>query len=194
MFIYIAIIGFITTHILLIGSLLPDDIYNYSILHTLLLVFLSIVLVTIIDAIVALLVNKLPKKWFNHTYKRFHIFKFEKKFYNSIKIQKWKDSIPELGKLANFRKNKVENPNDNNYILLFLEQCCIGEIVHIVSMFLGFLIVFIDLDNALLIGVPVALGNAIINSLSLMILRYNRPRLEVVYKRNKRKELRSEHE
>ena len=194
MFIYISIIGFIITHILLISSLLPNDIYDYSILHTLLLVLLNIILVVIIDGIIAFVVNMLPKKWFNHTYKIFHVFKFENEFYNFIKIQKWKDSIPELGKLANFRKNKLERPNDNKYILVFLQQCCIGEIVHMFSMFLGFLIIFINLENAIFIGVPVGIGNGIINSLSLMILRYNRPRLEVVYERNKRKELRSEYE
>ncbi len=152
---------------------------------------LSILVVVLIDAFLALIIHKLPAKWFNHRFKRFHIFKFERKFYEKIKIKKWKDLIPELGGLADFRKNKIADPTNNEYIEKFLTECCYGEVIHLTSMFLGFLIIFVaPLKYFYLFGIPVAIANLIINGLSFMILRYNRPKLAVLYERNLRNMLR----
>lgn len=184
MLIYLLVIGFISLLIVIFTLIFVTPIYGFSIWYILLMIIFNIILVIIIDAIIAFTVNKLPKKWFNHKLKRFHIFKFERKLYEFLKIRKWKDHIPELGALANFRKNKVVDPNNNEYVEKFLEQCCYGEIVHLVSMFLGFLIIFFKLDYVFYFGIPVAIGNLILNYLPYMVLRYNRPKLEVLYKRN----------
>ena len=47
---------------------------------------------------------------------------------------------------------------------------------------------------ALMFAIPVAIANAIIHSLSLMILRYNRPKLEVLFERNRRRSNREHQE
>lgn len=73
----------------------------------------------------------------------FIFYKWERKFYEKIKIKKWKDHIPELGWLANFRKNKVIEPNNNIYVEKFLVECCYGETIHFLSLCLGFLILLI---------------------------------------------------
>lgn len=187
MILYLTIIGIISLIIILFSVFTFDSISVTTITYTILMIILHIALVTIIDGIIAFFVNKLPKKWFNYEYKRFHIFKWEKKFYEFIKIKKWKDHVPELGQLANFRKNKIEKPKDIDYLKKFIEQCCYGEIVHLVSIFLGFLIIFVKPNEWMLFGVPVSLGNALLNYMPYAILRYNRHKLEILYKRNLRK-------
>lgn len=186
MIIYTIIIGIAVIIVFLLSIFYGIPTYDYSLLYVFLMTLISTALVILIDGLVALFVNKLPKKWFNFRYKRFKIFKWERKFYEFLKIKKWKDHTPELGKLANFRKNKVLNPNDNKYIERFLEECCVGEIVHLVSIFLGYLIILLKPEYWLLFGVPVATTSAILNYLSYMILRYNRPKLLTLHKRNER--------
>lgn len=187
MVLYLTIIGIISLIIILLSPFVLDSISVTSITYTILMIILHIGLVTVIDAIIAFAVNKLPKKWFNYEFKRFHILRFEKKFYEFIKIKKWKDLVPELGQLANFRKNKIEKPKDINYLNKFIEQCCYGEIVHLISIFLGFLIIFIKPSEWMLFGIPISLGNALLNYMPYAILRYNRHKLETLYKRNLRK-------
>lgn len=186
MIIYTVTIGIAVIIVFLLNLFFGMRIYDYSLLYVFLMTVISTALVIFIDGMIALIVNKLPKKWFNFRYKRFKIFKWERKFYEFFKIKKWKDHTPELGQLANFRKNKVLNPTDNKYIEKFLEECCVGEIVHLVSIFLGYLIIFLKPKYWLFFGIPVATTNAFLNYLSYMILRYNRPKLLTLYKRNER--------
>ena len=68
-----------------------------------------------------------------------------------------------------------------------------GEIDHIIGMFVGFTVIFIfPLKFAWLVGVPVAIVNLVLNYMPVMILRYNTPKLQTLYKRavrNKEKRL-----
>lgn len=186
MLIYLLIIGIDVIIMLLCSYFFGSPMYGYSMGYAIGFICLNILVVFLIDAFLAFIVNQLPSKWFNYKYKRFHIFKWERSFYEKIQIKKWKDKVPELGWLANFRKNKVAKPNDNEYIEKFLEECCYGEIVHITSIFLGFLIILIKPELFLYFGLPVGIGNAIIHYLSYAILRYTRPKLMVLHKRNQR--------
>lgn len=186
MLIYSVIIGTIVLIITLISVFFGMDYYGYDLGYNFGFIAINILVVFLIDLFMAFIVNQLPKKWFNYKFKRFKIFKWERSFYEKIGIKKWKDNIPELGWLANFRKNKVARPNDNEYIEKFLEECCYGEIVHMTSIFLGFLIVFLNPKLFLIFALPIGIGNAIIHFLSLAILRYTRPKLLVLYKRNLR--------
>ena len=57
-------------------------------------------------------------------------------------------------------------------------------------MFLGFLVIFVcPLKVWVSVGLPVGIINAILNYPSFCILRYNRPKLETLYKLNMRKAL-----
>ncbi len=98
-----------------------------------------IVAVILLDALVALIVNKSSKKLYKKEYRIFKIFKWERKFYEKLGIKKWKDKIPELGKLGNFSKGKVLDPKNSEYISKFIEECIRGEVTHITSCFIGFL-------------------------------------------------------
>ena len=144
-----------------------------------------IALAILIDAIIALIVNKLPKKWFKKDSKVFKIFKWERKFYEKIGIKKWKDKIPELGKLGNFSKSKVEDPTSVEYIERFILESKIGETVHFIGLFASFILLSYP-RFLLCFGLPVAVINLLLNIPSLLILRYNRPKLGVLLERNKR--------
>ena len=145
---------------------------------------IDILVVFIIDAIIAFVIRRLPEKWFDYKYKAFKIFKWERKFYEAIKIKKWKDKIPELGQLTNFKKNKVREPKNSEYLLRYLMECVYGETIHFLSIILGFLILLINPKCCLYFGLPIAIANGIISYLSLAILRYNRPKLTILYNRS----------
>ncbi len=144
---------------------------------------IDILVVFIIDAIIAFVIRRLPEKWFDYKYKAFKIFKWERKFYEAIKIKKWKDKIPELGQLTNFKKNKVREPKNSEYLLRYLMECVYGETIHFLSIILGFLILLINPKCCLYFGLPIAIANGIISYLSFAILRYNRPKLTILYNR-----------
>lgn len=145
---------------------------------------IDILVVFIIDAIIAFVIRRLPEKWFDYKYKAFKIFKWERKFYEAIKIKKWKDKIPELGQLTNFKKNKVREPKNSKYLLRYLMECVYGETIHFLSIILGFLILLINPKCCLYFGLPIAIANGIISYLSFAILRYNRPKLTILYNRS----------
>lgn len=142
-----------------------------------------------IDGLLAFIVNKLPKKWFNPSLKIFKIHKWERRFYERLGIKKWKDKIPELGKLGNFSKSTLQDPTSVEYIQRFIVECVIGEVVHISGLIFGFIILFHP-NNILNITLPIAIVNLLLNIPSILILRYNRPKLAVVLERNKRLEQR----
>ncbi len=148
---------------------------------------LFVVVVIAIDGVVAWIVNHLPKKWFSHDIKCFSVGAKEKKFYEKLKIRKWKDRVPELGALGGFRKNKIADPSSLEYVERFLLEICYGEAVHFLSLFLGFLVMLVNEKYALTIGLPVAIVNFFMNIPSLFILRYNSYKLKILYKSNLKK-------
>lgn len=188
MIIYFIIISITLVYIALLNGLIGINLYTYDWFFVIKITLLNILVIFLIDAFLAFVIHKLPLRWFDHRKKCFHIFKWERKFYEKIKIKKWKDHIPELGTLANFRKNKVLEPNNNIYVQKFLTECCYGEMIHFLSIIFGILIIFIAPKYFLLLGFPVVVANALINYLSFAILRYTRPKLLQLYKRNCRKE------
>ena len=148
-------------------------------------VIIASFIVFIIDAVVAYIIHKLPNKWFNPYKKIFYVFSFERKFYESIGIRKWKDRIPEMGQLCNFKKDKIAEINNNDYLYKFLEETCYAEVLHFWSAILGFLIIFFfPIKLALYITGPVALVNMFLQILPVFIQRYTRPKLIKIYERN----------
>ena len=167
---------------------------NYHALYIILLITVSVLSVILIDGMTALFIHKLPRHLFNP--ERFKEYKWEKKFYQFIKIKKWKDKIPEIGELTcDFSKSKIQELDDPNYILMFLQEMGYAEVIHFLSCPLGFLIIFViplNLELFLAISLPVALINTFYNLLSALIQRYNRPKLERFYKRQLQLQVRKE--
>ena len=146
-------------------------------------VLVSVVYEFAIDGFFAFIVNKCPDKWVENR-KFFNVSKREQKFYEKLGIRSWKDKVWELGGLGGFSKSKISDPSNPEYIKKFLVESYKGEIDHIVGMIAGFSVIFIfPLKFALIVGLPVAIVNMFINYLSVMILRYNTPKLLILHKR-----------
>ena len=149
---------------------------------------ISLLVLVVIDAVCALFVRYcLPKKVFNPFLKIYKVGKNERKFYEKIGIRKWKDRIPEAGQLfANFGKSEIAETNNNEYVYKFMSETIYAEIMHWLSALFSFLIIFIDLRLALTVGLPLVVGNMILNLMPVLVQRYNRPKLMVLYQRNER--------
>ena len=152
----------------------------------------AVVLVILVDALVATIARLLPKKCANHEYKLFGVSAKERKFYEKLKIRKWKDKIPEIGHFTGFRKNKIVDPKSVEYLDRFLLEICYGEIGHFFSPFFGFAILLLyPIHSAwLAISLPVAIINIFFNLPSLFILRYNSSKLKNLRKINLMKQQR----
>ena len=172
---------------ILFNSIEPWYIYAiYTIVLT--------IIVIIIDGIVAWLIRSMPEKWFDYHKKVFSTSKREKNFYDFLHIKSWKEKVPELGMFTSFRKNKIKNPNDPEYLKRFILEACYGVIIHYYSVPFGFLILLCDYKMYytysniwLTIALPVALVNAVLILLPAFILKYNLPKLIRLYEFKKQK-------
>ncbi len=152
--------------------------------------FYAAALALAFDALLALFIRRvLPGKWFNHKKAVFTVGAGEKKFYETIKIRKWKDKIPEWGRMTGFSKNEIARPQDNAYLEKYFLELCYGEVIHFVSAFAGFAVLCLLTPRALLfsLALPVAIINMLCNLPSYFILRYNSYKLEVLYKNNEKR-------
>lgn len=148
-----------------------------------------------IDAIVAILIRKMPEKHFDANKKFFTASKKELNFYKKIGVKSWKDHIPELGQFTDFHKDKIYEPTNNKYVSRFLLEASYGVSIHFWSIFFGMLIIFIDwrmfLGNSnlcLTIALPVIVVNAILNFLPICVLKTNIPSLKLLYKINAKRD------
>ena len=150
-----------------------------------------IIIVILIDALVALIIRKMPEKYFQKDKGIFKTGERELKFYTFLRVQKWKDYVPELGSFTGFHKNKVTNPFDNEYIARFILEARYGIAIHFYSVPTSFLILLLDWKMYsgqsniwLTICLPIAIINAILIVLPAFILKVNLPRLLRIYNNN----------
>lgn len=151
---------------------------------------LAVLIVILLDGLTATVCRLLPAKCANAEKKIFIVSAKEKKFYEKLKIRKWKDKIPEIGQFTGFRKNKIADPKSVEYLDRFLLEICYGEIGHIASVFTGFLLLFFCFLTPLwwAIAITVALVSALMNLPSLFILRYNSYKLRILRASNLKKQ------
>lgn len=150
-------------------------------------VILNVVAVIAADGITAFVIRwLLPEKWFGGDKVGFAAGKKEARFLEKTGIKKWKDKIPELGMFTAFRKNKISDPKNNEYVKRYILEANYGVVIHAASMFAGFVIIFLAPKYKWCFGVPVAIVNVVYNGLSLAILRYNLPKLHRLYKINEK--------
>lgn len=190
MILYLTII---TICVAIISTLLTF-IYEANFLYVLGYTALAVVAVIAVDGLVSTIARLLPKKCAQHDKKVFTVSGKEKKFYEKLKIRKWKDLVPEIGHFTGFRKNKIADPKSVEYLDRFLLEACYGEIGHFYSLFFGFLILLLFplTDMWFAISIPVAIINVFLNLPSLFILRYNSYKLEILRKSNLKKQAREE--
>jgi hypothetical protein len=160
------------------------------------LVFIPITLLVLfefaIDGLFAHITSKYPRKWFRKDKKIFQVGAREKKFLNFIKVKKWKDQVWELGGLGGFKKDKLYNASDPKYLERFIVESNIGVIVHYNGVFFGLLVVFLVPFRFLFkISLPITCINILLNLMSIWVLRYNTPKLQVALKRAERNQLKN---
>ena len=167
----------------------------------LIMVFAAIAASFIIDAVVAFVGRRLPKKWMDPNKKFFQASKKELAFYEKIGVRKWKDKVPELGGFTSFHKNKLSDPWNNKYVERYMLEACYGVVIHFASPFFAFLIILLDYKMYtgwswmwLTIMLPVAIVNAVLIGLPTFILKYNLPKLKMLYDINMKNKQRKEKE
>ena len=154
-------------------------------------IIISVIVCTVLqfalDGSIALIINKLPDKFFAVNNPLYKVSEAEKKLYKKLKVKNWKDKIWELGGLGGFSKKTLANPDSSEYIEKFIIECNKGVLTHRLSYPIGFLpMLFIKNICALTIALPVAIVNLFLNILPTLALRYNTPKLKIMIERLKK--------
>lgn len=190
MALYLGTIIFNTILIIILNYIFYSPINTqFSIFEFVIIVVLGVILEIIIDIIFATVVRWiLPEKFFSIDKLYFSASKKEARFYEKIGIKRWKDKALELGAVTGFRKNKLYNPQDNEYVKRFILEANYGIMVHVFCIVFGFLIMLANAFAPLFwVTLPIAIVNLFLNLLPIFILRYNLPKLHSLYKFNMRK-------
>lgn len=142
-----------------------------------------------LDGLIAIIINKIPDKFFGANNPLYNVSDAEKSFYKKIKVKNWKSKVWELGGLGGFSKRNLANPGSPEYIEKFIIECNKGVITHRLSYPVGFLpMLLIPNVCAFSIALPVAVVNLFLNILPTLVLRYNVPKLQAMLKRMNRKQ------
>ena len=141
-----------------------------------------------LDGSIAILINKMPDKWFGVDNCLYHVTQAEQKLYKKLKVRLWKDKVWELGGLGGFSKKHFKDASDPMYIEKFIIECNKGVLTHRLSYPVGFL-AMLTLPNicALTIALPIAIVNVFLNILPTLALRYNTPKLQFILKKMQQK-------
>ena len=135
----------------------------------------------LVDLIVAIIIKKTPNKWYSSDKKIFNVPNWYKHFAESLKVKKWKDKILELGSYGGFSKRKIENPKELDYVNTFLTEINKVIITHYVILPVGFTLLFVLPARFILtVLLPIALVNAFLNVLPIIVLKYNYPKLKTL--------------
>ena len=117
----------------------------------------------------------------------YRVGKWEQKMHLKLGVRLWKDKIPELGKVfAGYDKSKVGDMKDNKNVEMFIRNTIVAEYDHIFSAILGSLAIFVCLPVWHIVGLPLVFANLAINLMPVIVQRYNRPKLMMLYARNER--------
>ena len=182
---YLILISFGIILSLSLGLGISTAIFGIEWWYVVLTVLLTFIALFAINAVVALFVRYvMPKKYFNANLKIHKVHKWEIRFFKKIQINKWKDLVPEAGRvLVGFDKTKVANKEDETYINKFLSETIYAETMHFWSIIFAGFVFFISPQLLLTVVLPQFVINFVINLLPVMIQRYNRPRLMVALER-----------
>ncbi|MBQ6884546.1 MAG: hypothetical protein IJN56_02280 [Clostridia bacterium] len=181
---YLTVIG-VAMLIISAVNIIFDTAAWYNII---VLVVLCTALQFALDGIIAIIINKMPDKFFGVENPLYNVSEFEKTLYKKIKVRSWKDKVWELGGLGGFSKKNLARPNSPEYIEKFIIECNKGVLTHRLSYPIGFLpMLFMPNVCAFSIALPVAVVNLFLNILPTLTLRYNTPKLKLMLKRMKKK-------
>lgn len=140
-------------------------------------IFKGIFIVIVIGSMAYPFGQLLPRKSFDYNAFPYTPFKFERdgKIYLKLKIQMWKDKVPDMSLYFrhSFRK-KITVFRDPDYIDMLIRETCVAEFVHFMLILISpVFLVFLEEYIGWIIMLLYIVGNIPF----IMIQRYNRPRL-----------------
>lgn len=195
MILYLSVIGIAVAILSVINIAMGATVWGLNSWWSILIISGCAVAEFCIDGICAYLIHELPDRWFDTNKKMFKVGKKERKFYDYLHIKNWKDKVWELGGMGGFRKNKIKDANDPEYLKQFIIESNKGIIIHFAGLIVGFVLLFIiPYEYILTISLPVCIVNLVLNILPIFVLRYNIPKLEVAMERARRNKLKEEKE
>ena len=144
--------------------------------------FLYCILYLIISGVIIFFVGRIyPRKWINENKFPYKSFKFEKegKFYNKLRVNKWKTKLPDASVIIckvipKFMPVKRIKTNKKEEINVLLKETCVAESTHFIAALTGFFCIKIWKSLG---GWLISIIYLIWNYLFIIIQRYNRPRL-----------------
>ncbi|MBO7303849.1 MAG: hypothetical protein J6V09_01310 [Clostridia bacterium] len=184
MTLYLSVIGIAATIISAINIACNTAMWYYVIIA----VIWCIALQFAADGTIAIIINKMPNRYFGVDNRHYFVSEREVRLYKRLNVRRWKDKVWELGGLGGFSKKSLAEPNSPEYIERFIIECNKGVLTHRLSYPAGFL-AMLTLPNvcSLTVALPVAVVNVFLNILPTLALRYNTPMLQKALKRLKRK-------
>ncbi len=181
---YLTVIGTAMLVISIINIIFCTATWYYVIIAVIVCTALQFAL----DGLIAIVINKMPDKWFDVDNPMYKVSEREKQLYKKLNVRMWKDKVWELGGLGGFSKKTLLEPNDPQYIKRFIIECNKGVLTHRLSYPIGFLpMVFIPNICAFTVAMPVAAVNLVLNIMPTLALRYNTPKLQAMFARMNRK-------
>lgn len=152
--------------------------------------FFVIFVLILCPSIISLLFEKiLPSSFFDGHFQFYKPKKYEKSLYKKLRVKDWKDYVPNLGNVGKDIAGSDQQPTVELFEK-FLHQTCLGEVVHkfcvVSSIVSSVIILFVRADLFLRMALPICFVYVTINMLSIIIQRYNRPRIYVMLERLKR--------
>ena len=122
-------------------------------------------------------VRLIPKSIYEKSTWFFNERAYEKRFYKLIKIERWKDKLPEMGKLLNFEKKHLKKELDLDYVNKFIQETYYAEFGHLCMAIFGFACILVNPSDYALMALICSIVNFIVQIPFCLIQRYNRPRL-----------------
>lgn len=129
-----------------------------------------------------------PTKAWNYNSKLFRVSKKEFEFLKKLKVKKWKDKVPEMGKTGGFPKDKVRS-FEIKYLERFLQETCFAELMHAIASITPFLTLFFVKTTSLIYVLPILIINFVLHILPCIIQRYVRFKLAKIYEKKLLKEI-----
>ena len=127
----------------------------------------------------------LPKDWFQADLFPYASYPFEQDgcIYRHIGIHKWHNKVPDMSRIFPKRMpaKKLNGQVSPAQLLVMIQETCVAEMIHGILMLTGFGCVHLWSGSG---GWILALVNALLGNLPFVLIqRYNRPRLNRLYRR-----------
>ena len=149
--------------------------------------------VVVIGLLAHFIGEALPRRWFHYDRRPFLSWKWEKQgriYEKKFHISHWKDRMLDKSQAVKSSVTKsVGNDATTAHLESLLAETCVAETVHGALLLLSPLM-FVTMDLPL--SIPGFLIYAVANLVSLVIQRYNRPRLAALLRLERRREERKQ--